>query len=169
MGASDQGATQIDGRWLTSNRTLCFLRCEDDILLLKRSLKTRIFPGRFNGVGGHLERGEDPLTGARREILEETGIHINDLTLRAIYAIDAGEAVGIIVYVFLGTVTQRQVVDSDEGKLHWVPIKALPGYPLVDDLYQVLPRILDQPAGTNPLFIQMRYNESDDLVLQFIE
>jgi 8-oxo-dGTP diphosphatase len=169
MGAEQQGAQHTDGRWKTINRTLCFLLCEDDVLLLKRSMTTRIFPGRFNGVGGHIERGEDPLTCARREILEETGISVHTLALRAIYTIDANAPTGIIVYVFVGTVESRAIVDSSEGVLHWVPRPQLPDYPLVDDLYEVLPRILAAPAQSNPLFIQMRYNEQDQLVLQFIE
>lgn len=169
MGASDQGAQHTEGRWLTVNRTLCFLRCEEDVLLLKRSLMTRIFPGRFNGVGGHIERGEDPMTSARREILEETGLTVHALDLRAIYAIDAGQANGIMVFVFVGSVSARDVVDSDEGKLHWIPIDKVRDYPLVDDLYQILPRILQAPVDSAPLFIQMRYNGSDKLVLQVIE
>lgn len=169
MGASDQGAQHTEGRWLTVNRTLCFLRCENDILLLKRSLTTRIFPGRFNGVGGHIERGEDPLTSARREILEETGLNVQALDLRVIYAIDAGQATGITVFVFVGSVSTRDVVDSDEGKLHWIPIDKIQQYLLVDDLYQILPRILQAPDASAPLFIQMRYNGSDELVLQVIE
>jgi 8-oxo-dGTP diphosphatase len=169
MGANQQGAQHTDGRWNTVNRTLCFLCCEDDVLLLKRSMTTRIFPGRFNGVGGHIERGEDPLTCARREILEETGISINALSLRAIYTIDANAPTGIIVYVFIGTVESRAIIDSNEGVLHWVPRAQLLDYPLVDDLYEVLPRILAAPAQSNPHFIQMRYNEQDRLVLHFIE
>jgi 8-oxo-dGTP diphosphatase len=169
MGASEQGAQHTEGRWLTNNRTLCFLRCEDDVLLLQRSSTTRIFPRHFNGVGGHIERGEDPLTNARREILEETGLTVHALDLRAIYAIDAGATSGITVFVFVGSVETRQVVDSEEGKLHWIPIDRIHEYPLVDDLYEMLPRVLRPAAGSTPLFIQMRYNEADRLVLKVVE
>jgi 8-oxo-dGTP diphosphatase len=169
MPAAEQGAAQIDGRWLTQNRTLCFIRNGDDVLLLKRSAHKRIFPNRYNGVGGHIERGEDPLTGARREILEETGLHIHDLKLCAIYSVDAGADVGITVYAFVGECAERTVIDSDEGTLEWVPLAELDRRDLVDDLPLVLPRLLAMQAGDAPIFVQMRYNERDEMVVSIVE
>jgi len=63
MGAKDQGADATAGRWLVIPRTLCFVTHGDDVLLLKRAGHKRVYPGLYNGVGGHLERDEDPLTG----------------------------------------------------------------------------------------------------------
>jgi 8-oxo-dGTP diphosphatase len=34
--------------------------------------------GKLNGVGGHVEEGEDPLTAMQREFREETGVDIPD-------------------------------------------------------------------------------------------
>jgi 8-oxo-dGTP diphosphatase len=158
-----------DKRWLTVSRTLCFLRNGDDILLLRRAATARIFPGKYNGVGGHIERGEDPLTCARREIREETALEANMLTLKAVYSIDAGAPTGITVYVFLGEVASRDFRDSGEGMLQWVAISELSQFDLVDDLQIVLPRILASPPGAQPLFIQMRYNQADELVLNIVE
>ena len=73
MGADDQDA-RAAGRWLVVPRTLAFIRNGDDVLMMRRRADSRIYPGRYNGVGGHLERDEDPLTGVRREIREETGL-----------------------------------------------------------------------------------------------
>ena len=38
--------------------------------------------GKFNGLGGRLEPGEDVVSGMRREILEESGLIADRLTLR---------------------------------------------------------------------------------------
>src|SRR5262245_52850594 len=72
MGAVEQGANATQNRWLTIPRTLCFVLNGNDVLLMKRAPHKRVFPNRYNGVGGHIERDEDPLASARREIKEET-------------------------------------------------------------------------------------------------
>src|SRR5215510_13542135 len=112
MGANEQGASATSGRWLTIPRTLCFVTNGNDVLLMKRAPTRRIFPNRFNGVGGHIERGEDPLTSAKREILEETGLQVRDVRLRAVYNIDAGEANGIMLFVFTAISDTREVVSD---------------------------------------------------------
>jgi 8-oxo-dGTP diphosphatase len=38
--------------------------------------------GKYNGLGGKLDRGEDIVTGFRREVREEAGIECVDFTLR---------------------------------------------------------------------------------------
>ncbi len=45
-------------------RTLVFLIRGDEVLLIRRHAGARLFPGLFNGVGGHMERGEDVLSAA---------------------------------------------------------------------------------------------------------
>lgn len=170
MGAVDQGANATQGRWLTILRTLCFIVNGDDVLLMKRAAHKRVFPNRFNGVGGHIERFEDPLSSARREIREETGLEIRELLLRAVYNIDAGEATGIALYVFVGRSDNREFVEqTDEGTLHWVPMDALATYDLVEDLPAILPRLLHMPPDAQPLFVHVSYDADDQLVMRFAE
>ena len=121
MGAKDQGADATAGRWLTIPRSLCFITHGSDILLLKRGTHRRIYPGRYNGVGGHIERDEDPLTGAIREMREETGLDLVDVRFRGALNVDAGGTNGIMVFVFTAEASSRDFVDSDEGTLEWVP------------------------------------------------
>ncbi|MGX7417757.1 NUDIX hydrolase [Carnobacterium gallinarum] len=56
--------------------TLCFLKRNDEILLLNRQKNP--WMGRWNGVGGKIEIGETPLECAVREIYEETEIKLAD-------------------------------------------------------------------------------------------
>ena len=144
MGANQQGADATQNRWLTIPRTLCFVLNGADVLLMKRAAHKRVFPNQYNGVGGHIERDEDPLTSARREILEETGLTVNNLQLRAIYNVDAKASTGIILFVFTAESDSRDVTANDEGTLHWIPQKDVSQFDLVEDLPIILPRILKQ-------------------------
>jgi 8-oxo-dGTP diphosphatase len=170
MGANEQGANATAGRWLTVPRTLCFILNGDDILLMKRAPHKRIFPNRYNGVGGHIERDEDPYTSAKREVLEETGLRVDNLRLSAVYNIDAGEASGIILFVFLGYSDRREVLsDTEEGTLHWVSQHDLAQLDLVEDLPLILPRILNRPENAPPLFVHVSYDANDQIQMRFAE
>lgn len=169
MGANEQGANATDGRWLAIPRTLCFLLNGDDVLLMKRSPHKRIFPNRYNGVGGHIERDEDPLTSARREIHEETGITPHSLKLCAVYNVDAGEATGIILFVFTAQADSRDVTANDEGTLHWVKRGEISTLDLVDDLPMLLPRILALGADEPPIFYHVSYDSNDVIQMRIAE
>ncbi len=169
MGAQEQGANAIQNRWLTIPRALCFISSGDDLLLLKHAAHKRVFPNRYNGVGGHIERDEDPLTGARREIKEETGLDVRDVRLRAVYNIDAGAATGIIVFVFTAISDSRDVIEDREGSLHWVAQSDLYTFDLVDDLPVLLPRILSMQPTDPPLFVHVSYDEHDVMQMRFAE
>ncbi len=167
MGANEQGANAIEQRWLTIPRTLSFVLNGDDILLMKRAAHKRVFPNRYNGVGGHIERDEDPLTSARREINEETGLNVRDVCLRAVYNIDAGAATGIVLFVFTAISDSRQVVANSEGTLHWVARDAVFDLDLVEDLPLLLPRILPMQPTDPPLFVHVSYDASDTIQMRF--
>ncbi len=169
MGANEQGADATAGRWLTIPRTLCFVLNGDDVLLMKRGAHKRVFPKRYNGVGGHIERDEDPLTSARREIHEETGLSVRDLRLCAVYNIDAGEASGIVLFVFTAFSAIRDVIANDEGTLHWVARADVGTLDLVEDLPIILPRVLAMPSDAAPLFVHVSYDSADTLQMRFAE
>ncbi len=166
MGASEQGADAAAGRWLTIPRTLIFLTNGDDVLLMKRAAHKRIFPNRYNGVGGHIERGEDPITSARRETLEETGLDVPNLVLRAVYHIDTGAETGIVVFIFTGESPSRDVIDCTEGTLHWVNRNQLDTVDLVEDIPVLLERILPMNAGDPVLFYHLSYSSGDVLQMR---
>ena len=173
MGAKQQGADATDGRWLTIPRTLCFIRSGDDVLLLKRSEHKRIFPGQYNGVGGHIERDEDPLTGAIREMQEETGLDVVNVRFRGVIHVDVGAANGILVFVFTAEAPSRDFQNSVEGTLEWVPLDQIDALPLVEDLPVLLPLLFDEtitdPASEFPFFAHSSYDQHDQQILVFAE
>lgn len=169
MGAKQQGADATKGRWLTIPRTLSFVLNGDDILLMKRAPHKRIFPNQYNGLGGHIERYEDPLTGAKREILEESGLDVHDLHLCSIHNIDAGQDTGIILFVYTAITDTREFSQaSDEGTLEWVAINQLENYDLVEDLPLILPRILKVTEEVAPFSVHVSYDENDEIVMRFV-
>jgi 8-oxo-dGTP diphosphatase len=134
-------------------RTLTFLLSGKDVLLIHRSPHADLFPDVFNGVGGHVERGEDILSAARREVAEETGLDVPDLSLRCILNVDEGaDRPGVLVFVFVGHTEQRDVVASSEGNLHWIPLARINDLDLMPDLPPILNRVLALPYDAQPLF-----------------
>lgn len=58
---------------------------EDKVLVQLR----KIFPFSYSIPAGHVDKGEDPLTAAKRELLEETGINFNNLEFVESFEINA--------------------------------------------------------------------------------
>ncbi len=170
MGAAAQGIDDPQGRWLTVPRTVAFICHEDLVLLIKRRNDSPIYPGCYNGVGGHLERDEDPASGIRREIVEETGLVVSSLRLRAIYNIDPGGHSGVLLFVFTCVCKNRDLArSSPEGDLHWVHRKDIMSLPLVEDLPQILPKILEMADDDPPLYVHAGYDRQDQLQLRIAQ
>ena len=65
MPISDQGMPK-EQRYQFVPRVLVFLTCGDEVLLLKGAPTKRVWPNQYNGLGGHIERGESVLEAAQR-------------------------------------------------------------------------------------------------------
>jgi 8-oxo-dGTP diphosphatase len=171
MGRSDQGVAASRGRWQVVPRTLSFVTHQDDVLLLKGAPDKPIWPGKYNGVGGHVERDEDILQAAHREIREETGLEVNDIRLRGVVNIDAGEEeqAGIAMFVFTARAAARQATPSHEGTLEWHPQDHLPQADLVEDLATILPRALAMPDDAPPFFAHYWYDNADNLQIDITD
>src|SRR5450432_637805 len=167
MGAAAQGADADAGRWMTIPRSLCFITHNGDVLLMKRGENRRIFPGRYNGVGGHVERDEDLHASVLREVQEETGLSVINLRLRGICHVDAGQEVGIMVFVFSAEATTREVIVTSEGSLHWVPLVSAHNLPLVEDVPILLSRMFGPAASDTLFFAHTSYDAQDQLVMTF--
>jgi 8-oxo-dGTP diphosphatase len=170
MGRADQGVARSGDRYQVIPRSLCFITHGAEVLLLRGGPHKRLWAGRYNGVGGHIEAGEDVYSATRREIGEETGLRVHGLRLCGVAHVDAGNpTVGILFFIFTAQTDSRAVGPSSEGTLEWWPINGLPTADLVEDLPILLPKALAMPPGAPPFFAAYRYDDQDRLVISFAE
>lgn len=147
-------------------RTAIFARRGDEYLLLKGAPTKRLWAGKYNCLGGHVDRGEDVLSSARRELMEEAGITA-DLWLCGTVIVDAGD-VGICLYVVVGENAQGEIKGSKEGAPEWVRKEALGHLPVVEDLPILLGRIDSMKRG-DPPFSAKSFYENEKLRILFAE
>ncbi len=172
MNVEDQGVgsakTGGKQRYQAIPRTLIFVTSRnpesggEEVLLLRGAPTKRLWANHFNGLGGHVEAGEDILAAAQREWTEETGLPVSDLTLRGVVNIETGGEAGVLVFVFRGHTDQRTPHSSPEGTPEWIPLDHLADYPLVDDLPLLIPRTLSD----TPIFFA-HYAPDGDGVMQY--
>jgi 8-oxo-dGTP diphosphatase len=166
MPKSDQGVNRE--RYMLIPRMLIFLTRGDSVLLLKGAPTKRLWAGKYNGVGGHVERGEDILSAGRRELLEETGLS-SELRLCGTLLVDAEESIGVGIYVLTGECPSGEPHSSHEGTVEWLPLSGLLGLPLIEDVAILLERIRRMKPGEAPFSARSFYDEDQKLRVVFAE
>ncbi len=148
-------------------RVLCFVTAGTDVLLLKGAPNKKLWAGKYNGLGGHVERGESIQAAAAREILEESALAVSDLRLRGVITIDLGDEPGIGLFVFTAEAASRAFTASPEGSLEWVPLSRVAALDTVEDLPVLLPYVFGQAAGAAPFSALYRYAADGRLIMEF--
>ncbi|MCX7852265.1 MAG: NUDIX domain-containing protein [Caldilineales bacterium] len=127
-------------------RVLVIVTHGDRVLLIRRGLHKRLWPGLYNAPGGHVERGEEPYEAACRELAEETGVTPTRLQLRGLIVAETGlDETGILVFVYQGETDSTVLRSGAEGEAQWVARRDLAHINLLSDLPLILELTLDRP------------------------
>jgi 8-oxo-dGTP diphosphatase len=156
-------------RYTLIPRTLTFLSRPEEVLLIRLGPDRGDWSGLLNGVGGHIERGEDPIQSARREVEEETGLIPAELILAGVVIIDTGDQPGVGLYVFSGGAKAGDLRAGPEGIPEWIRVDSLSEAPLVSDLPVLLPKVLARRDGEPPFSAIYTYDQSGNLSMRFSE
>ncbi len=100
-----------------------FVRSGDDVLLMERGPHRAYEPNKFCGIGGKVDTGETILATAIRETREEAGLDLpaEAFTFRGSLILDGYPEARWVVTLFEAWTEQREVAQTDEGVLSWIP------------------------------------------------
>ena len=105
--------------------------------------------GKYNGLGGKLERDEDVAAGMRREIHEEAGIDCTAMTLRGTLSWPGFGRQGEdwLGFIFLVTAFEgTPLAANPEGTLEWVDLDRLHTLPMWEGDRLFLPLVFDDDS-----------------------
>ena len=106
--------------------TLCYIKKDGHTLMVHRNKKPNdTHAGKWNGLGGKFEPGESPKECIIREVLEESGLEIQDPKMHGLLMFPNFKGNDWYVFVFTATEFEGELINSPEGKLEWIPDEKL--------------------------------------------
>jgi 8-oxo-dGTP diphosphatase len=107
--------------------TLCYLRKDGKTLMIHRNKRPDdMHMGKWNGLGGKLEPGETPEECARRELLEESGMAVQNLIYKGLLTFPGfAHEEDWYTFVFVSTELTGDLIDPPEGSLQWIDDEVL--------------------------------------------
>ena len=156
-------------RYSVLPRCLSFLLHQEEVLLIRIAEDHGPWSGLYNGVGGHIERGEDPRSAALREIKEETGLILSpsSLYLSGVVTVDVGTSPGVGLYIFVGVTGTSETHSSYEGTPEWIDMNDFEKQTLVKDLPALLPRAIKSFNNKQPFCAVTTFDEDGSPNINF--
>lgn len=133
--------------------TLCNIISKNKVLLKKAT--RGISKGKWNGLGGKIDPGESPKESAIREVREESGLIIKDISERGIiyFYVGSEKKPSIKMHLFSATRFTGKLVEGEEGKLKWFDLDAIPYDGMWDDDKFWWPMFLDGMSFRGDFFL----------------
>ena len=109
--------------------TLCYIQREEEILFLHRNKDSKDFQyNKYVALGGKIKEGESPEQCVKREVEEESGLILQNPTLKGILTFNnsgrtfnmGGSQPNWYVFPYLAKEFSGELHDSSEGDLIWV-------------------------------------------------
>jgi 8-oxo-dGTP diphosphatase len=116
--------------------------------------------GKYNGLGGKMERDEDAATCMRRELQEEAGIDVTAMQLRGTLSWPGFGKNGEDWLGFLFVITGFEgtpPASNAEGSLEWIEVERIGDLPLWEGDRHFLPLVFD--ADPRPFHGVMPYRD----------
>lgn len=123
----------------------CFLECDGEILILRRSGQVGSYQGRWAGVSGYIETTADEQ--ALTEIEEETSLAGEDLKLirkgRPLVVKDDKLGVKWVVHPYLFHIKDRDKIkiDWEHKEARWIQPRDIDNFETVPKLKETLARV----------------------------
>ena len=119
---------------------LCLLHKDGAYLLqdrIKKDWKGYTLPG------GHIEPEESIVDAVVREMKEETGLTVLNPRLCGVkqFPMEGGR---YLVFLFEATEYEGELISSEEGTMHWVPVEQLGNVNLVGDFEDLVQVMLEE-------------------------
>jgi len=133
--------------------TLGYIMSPDgrSVLMIHRNTRLDdLHYGKYNGLGGKVDAGEDIAAGMRREIREEAGLEAEELVLRGTVSWPGFGKDGADWFGFIFLIDRWQgepLRENPEGVLEWVPVARLLELPLWEGDRFFLPLVFDDRPG----------------------
>ena len=143
--------------------TVCWI-LKDGKALLKLANKG-ISEGKWNAVGGKIAHGETLFECVKREVLEETGLAINEPTyygkLKFFFGKDDTNSLSKewIVHIFSTNKFTGELKESKEGELRWFRLDGLPFDKMWQDDAHWVPLLLEGKHFNGEFFFSEDGNE----------
>lgn len=143
----------------------CFVEKEGRYLLLKRHPNKRILPNVWIAPGGHREFNEGVIECTRREILEETGLKISDVKIKATgiaHLQDINQEFSF--HILTAKYASGELLsETSDGELRWLTPEEISNLDnLLAELKPILSRIFDPVSEV--FSVRAVYSQGNDLV-----
>lgn len=142
---------------------------KEKVLMVHRNLRPDdAHFGKYNGLGGKLERDEDVFSGMKREIFEETGLICEKMTLRGTinWTNFGPKGEDWLGFIFLIEAFKGEPFKSNnEGNLDWVEIQKISTLPMWEGDRHFLPLVFDNDP--RPFHGYMPYDKERSLSWSF--
>jgi len=118
------------------------LKNQNEVLVLRRSMKVKTMQEKWAGVSGYLEKNEDLLSRALTEIYEETQINKDDLTLRKIFNklnVQIHDELMITIQPFcFVSKTRKVILDWEHSDYCWINYNEMGNFDFVPRFKEII-------------------------------
>lgn len=133
---------RLVSRRVEAEITVMCMLCNGSKVLVQERLDKN-WPG-IAFPGGHVELDESFSQAAVREMLEETGLKIEDPRLCGVKSVLFEEGRRYIVFLFTACQFTRNIQSSEEGEVFWVERSQLPDMNLCSTMGELLPVFFEE-------------------------